>query len=207
MIANSMTLPTYIQPSHHSAPHLFSDIPSSSSHTYLPPPGPASLSTSSSNDCGLSGPRLYASAHLTVEPGFLSHGSIGTPSPLATPMSTRYALGGDRDSGIGAGLSGSFADASTPAYYHYFSNPPDISPAYTVAGGGGAAGCGGGAPMCGDFMSSGGSLLPLSANSAFTPTRLQVAPPRGKGENTFQSSVASGDNLYGMMDTTPTATK
>ena len=220
VIANSsMTLPTYIQPSHHPASHLFSDVPlpsssaslSSSNPPYLPPPGPSSLSSSSSNsaDCGLSSfPRLYAPAHLAVEPGFLSHGSMGNPAPLTTPMSARYALGGERDLGVGAGLAGSYADASAAAtYYHYFSNAPDLGPAYTVAGG-----AGGGVPMCGDFMAAtggGSSLLPLSAGSAFTPTRLPVAPSRGKGESSLQSSggVAGGDGLYGMTDTTPKAAK
>lgn len=227
VIANSsMTLPTYIQPSHHPASHLFSDVPlpsssslSSSSHPYLPLPGPSSLSSSSSSsssnsaDCGLSSfPRLYAPAHLAVEPGFLSHGSMGNPAPLTTPMSARYALGGERDLGVGAGLAGSYADASAATYYHYFSNAPDLGPAYTVAGGGGG---GGGVPMCGDFMAAtgggggGSSLLPLSAGSAFTPTRLPVAPSRGKGESSLQSSggVAGGDGLYGMTDTTPKAAK
>lgn len=200
MIANSMALPTYIQPSHHPASHLFSDSPAST-HAYPPPP-PGPMPPSS--DCGLSVPRLYASAHLAVDPGFLSHGSMGNPSPLTTPVSARYGLGGgDRDSGIGAGMSGSFGDPSTPAYYHYFSNVPDIGPAYTVAGGGGGPGCGG-ASMCGDFMSSVPLLPPLSANSAFTPARQQlVAPSRGKVEN----GLVSGDGLYGMMDTTPKTTK
>ncbi|XP_070175679.1 uncharacterized protein [Littorina saxatilis] len=197
VIATSMSLPTYLP-----ASHLFSDPPPS--HCYPPPPhtaGPPSLTTSTPNECGLSVPRLYASAHLTVDPGFLSHGAMATPSPLANPITTRYSLGGGEREGGGAA---SYADPS-PAYYHYFSSLPDMGPAYTLAGGGGMGGCGGGGAMCvGDYMSS-GSPYPLS--NSFASARLPVAPPRGKGDATPLSSAPGGDNPYGMTDTTPKTSK
>ncbi|XP_076454631.1 uncharacterized protein LOC143289520 isoform X2 [Babylonia areolata] len=227
VITNTMTLPTFLPSSHYSAAssHLFSDHapspggPSSSSsssattlpagHTFPPPPPGlmSSLSSSSSSpsgvDCGLPVPRLYASAHLTVDPGFLSH--PGHPPALAPRYHSLH--GGEREGGAGLSFAGEPPGGPHPppppppppptAYFHYYSNMPDIGPAYTMAGGGGGGGvgvggCGGlGVPICcggggGEFMAS-GSLHPLtSANSssAFTPPpppRLQLGAPPTRG--------------------------
>ncbi|KAL8572726.1 hypothetical protein ACOMHN_030308 [Nucella lapillus] len=148
-----------------------------------------------------------------MDPGFLSaHGGLNPPPPL---LSARYSLGGriEREGCGGAGSSFPCGDpagggppppslppppppppppsAAAAAYFHYFSTsmPPDIGPAYNMAGGtggveGGGLGAlplGGGAGVGGEFMTSSG-LHPVALTSTFTsppPPRLQLAPGTG----------------------------